>query len=83
MTLQEIINQDITFRYKLLYRLRQDCAYYLGFGNRQKKHLLMGDEKQQIDAMNALYNSFPSDRKPEWMTMADIERFAAEMMDPK
>ena len=82
MTIQEMLCRDETFRYMLLDRLRTDCAYYLGFGNRQKKRLWAGDEKRQIDAMKALYDSFPDDKKPEWLTMADIERFAAKMISP-
>lgn len=37
-TMQEIIaTHDKKYRYMLLDRMRTDCAYYLGNGNRQVK----------------------------------------------
>lgn len=79
MTIHDILSRDKAFRYRMLDRLGRDCTYYLGNGNRLKKHLWAGDEKAQICAMKALYNSFPDDKKPEWLTLADIERFESKM----
>lgn len=67
-----------TFNYQLLGRLQQDCDYYLGHGNRAKKHLWAGDEAEQIKKMKDLYASFQE--KPEWITPAAIERYEAEMV---
>ena len=33
------IVKDIAFNYMMLSRLQLDCKYYLGYGNRNKKHL--------------------------------------------
>lgn len=70
---------DDSFKYKLLDRMKQDCGYYLGYGNRQKQCLWSLDEIKHIENMKALYNSFPEDGKPEWLTMEDIEKFEKEM----
>lgn len=38
------------FNYMLLDRLRCDCEYYLGYGNRDANHSLWAhDEQKQID----------------------------------
>lgn len=67
-------------KYMLLSRMEMDCDYYLGYGNRQKKHLWAGDEKEQIENMKALWNSFPENEKPEWLTMKQIEEYEREMI---
>lgn len=67
-------------KYMLLSRMGMDCDYYLGYGNRQKKRLWAGDEKEHIENMKALWNSFPEDAKPEWLTMEQIEEYEKEMI---
>ena len=72
---------DESFRYQMLDRLRSDCKYYLGYGNRSANALwARGDEAGQILHMAALYQSFPDDKKPEWLTADDIESFAVQML---
>ena len=68
------------FNYMLLDRLKTDCNYYLGNGNKNKKYLWAGDEKKQIKKMKELYNSFSNDNKPEWITLEEIERYEKEMI---
>ena len=51
------------FNYMMLDRLRSDCDYYLGNGNRSKKRLCYEDEQKHIDEMKKLYNGFPDDKK--------------------
>ena len=63
------------FNYQLLDRLRSDCVYYLGYGNRNEKHLWAGNEQEQINKMKELYNSFSDDKKPEWLTYEQILQF--------
>lgn len=65
--------------YMLSGRLKQDCEYFLGYGNRCEKHLWAGNVKSQIEEMKKLYNSFPSDLKPEWLSMKDIENYEQRM----
>lgn len=75
-----IFESEATFRYQLLDRMRQDCDYYLGNGNRNPKNLCEGDEKKQIQAMKDIWNSFPNGEKPEWLTPADILEYERRMM---
>ena len=60
------------FRYMMLSRMKQDCDYYLGYGNRSTNQLWAGDEKAQIENMKALWNSFPEEDKPEWLTWEEL-----------
>lgn len=79
-TMQEIIaTHDEKYRYMLLDRMRADCAYYLGNGNRQVKYLWAGNVEEQIEDMKMLWDSFKPDEKPEWLTMEDIESLEKRM----
>ena len=70
--------EDNKFNYMMLSRLRQDCEYYLGYGNRNAKHSLWAqDEQKQIDKMRELYDLLPI--KPEWLTKEQIDEYAAKM----
>lgn len=72
---------DETFHYRMLDRLRSDCEYYLGNGNRYAGHLWVnGDEKGHIELMKALWNSFPADGKPEWLPFGKILEYEKEMV---
>lgn len=73
------IDGDDKFRYLLLGRMQQDCYYYLGNGDRNTKHLWAKDEKEQIQIMKDLYLSFPSEKKPEWITMEEIREYEEKM----
>lgn len=79
----DFLNKDAEFRYQLLDRMKGDCKYYLGNGNRQNKYLWAGNVDDQIEDMKKLYNSFPDDKKPEWITMEDINNFEKEMKKEK
>lgn len=76
-----VIDSRNKFDYMLLSRLQQDCEYYLGFGGRHKKHLWAQDESAQIQKMRELYERLPE--KPEWITLADIEKYEVAMVQPK
>lgn len=65
------------FEYQLLGRLQQDCEYFLGAGNGNRKHLWAQDESLQILKMKELYEGLPV--KPEWITLEAIEGYAANM----
>ena len=78
---EDILRKDDKFRYQLLSRLKSDCDYYLGNGNRNDKHLWAGNVKDQIQTMKDLYNSFSDDKKPEWVSMEDIDNYEKEMTD--
>lgn len=76
--MEDWIKREPRFRYMLLDRLRQDCDYYLRIGG-SANCLWADDEQDQIDAMKALWNSFPDEDKPEWLTMEQIEEYAQKM----
>ena len=67
------------FRYMMLDRLRQDCNYYLGNGNRNPNSLWAGDEKRQIQDMKDIWNTFDKEDTPEWLTWDDILEFERKM----
>jgi hypothetical protein len=69
------------FDYMMLSRLESDCKYYLGNGNRNKKHLWAGDAKAQIKEMKKLYNELPENRKPEWLTYEEILEYEKLMIN--
>ena len=70
-------NEGSEYNYRLLSRLKSDCDYFLGNGNRYEKHLWAGNVDDQIAKMKELYNKLPE--KPEWLTMEDIENYEKEM----
>lgn len=65
----------------MLDRLRSDCDYYLGYGNRNVKALWAKDEKVQIDIMRALYDKVPE--SPEWLTKEQIDSYEQKMIFDK
>lgn len=77
----ELLKSGDTFRYQMLSRMQGDCNYYLGYGNRGKKSLWAGDEKEQIETMKALWNSFPDSKKPEWLTWEEIIEYENKMIE--
>ena len=80
--MQEIIvTHDEKYRYMLLDRMRSDCAYFLGNGNRHAKYLWAGNVEDQIADMKMLWSSFKPCEKPEWQTMEDIESLEKRMKD--
>ena len=66
--------------YQLLDRLRADCEYFLGAGNRVEKHLWAGSVYAQIVKMRELYDALP--QKPEWLTEEAIDDYADRMAPP-
>ena len=71
---------DDRFRYMLLDRMRSDGDYFLGNGQIYGNHLWAENVTDQIGYMKALWNSFPEDGKPEWLTMEQILNYEKEML---
>ena len=67
------------FNYQLLGRLRSDCDYFLGAGNRSERQLWAGNVADQIAKMKELWSSFPEDSKPQWLSMEDIMQYEKDM----
>lgn len=76
---EDVLQNDLTFRYMLLCRLQSDCEYYLNYGNRNTNRLWAGDESRQIELMKRLHDSFSEEEKPEWLTMEEIIAYGKEM----
>ena len=72
---KDVLEQDPN--YQLLDRLRADCEYFLGAGNRAEKHLWAGSVYAQIVKMRELYDTLP--QKPEWLTEEMIDDYADRM----
>lgn len=68
------------FRYMMLSRMKQDCDYYLGYGNRSTNHLWAQDEKSQIENMKAIWNTFSDEDKPEWLSWEDILKYEKQIL---
>lgn len=81
-TRKEFVSRDKSFQYQMLDRLRCDCEYYLGFGCRNPGVLWAKDEKEQIEAMKAIWCSFSEEEKPEWITWDKILEYEKNMCGP-
>lgn len=68
------------FSYQMLSRLKSDCDYYLGYGNRCTDHLYYKDEQRHIDEMKNLYNIFPDNKKPEWLTWEQLLQYEKDIV---
>lgn len=75
-----ILKHSDEFKYRLLGRMQTDCNYFLGAGNRAEKFLWAGNVPEQIAYMRAIYNSFPDNKKPEWISLADIDEYEKKML---
>lgn len=78
---KSILQTDETFRYQLLDRMQTDCNYFLGNGDGHNKFLWGGNVETQIAYMRALYDSFPNEKKPEWISIEDIDNYQKEMIE--
>lgn len=81
-TIKNVIeNSSTKFKYQLLSRMKSDCNYYLGYGNRNKNCLWSGSEEQQIIDMKSLLESFDRPNKPDWLTIMDIWEYEIKMVN--
>lgn len=78
--LNEDASEDGKFQYRLLDRLKQDCEYFLKAGGRNPKHLWAGSPEKQIAKMREIYDNFPDDEKPEWLSAEDIDKYEKQML---
>lgn len=79
MKFNDILHRDEQFRYMLLDRMRTDCEYFLGNGNRLAKNLWALDEVDHIACMKALWNSFGENGKPVWLSYEKILDYEKQM----
>lgn len=74
-------NREKRFNYMMLSRLRMDCDFYLGYGNRNVNRLCEGSEKAHIERMKELHNGFSDNEKPEWLTYEEILQYEKLMVN--
>ena len=67
--------------YMMLSRLQSDCDYFLGNGNGYEGHLYYKEVNRHCDEMKKLHNSFSENDKPEWLTIEQIEKYRADMIE--
>ena len=72
-------SKDEKYPYMMLSRLKSDCDYYLGAGNKADKHLWALNPKDQIAYMRAIYDRL--EEKPEWLTSEQIDEYEKKMID--
>lgn len=77
----EIVGHDEKFRYQLLSRMKSDCEYFLGNGNRHEKYLWGQEVGEHIGYMKALWISFQANKKPEWLSFEEIEAYEKRMSE--
>lgn len=73
------VEQTSANTYRMLGRLKSDCDYYLGNGNRYAGHLYHHNEVLQIKDMIEIWDSIPDDKKPEWLTIDQLEKYSVEL----
>ena len=70
------MKESIKFQYMMLSRLKSDCDYFLGNG--EKSSRLWGITiEEHIDAMKDYWNNLKT--KPEWLSMEEILEYKKEM----
>lgn len=74
---QQTETRDYSSEYRLLDRLRADCEYFLGEGQRNTKHLWAESVSGQIAKMRQLYDLLPE--APEWLTKDLIDSYEERM----
>lgn len=67
------------YRLSMLSRLKQDCDYYLSYGEESADHLWAKDEQTQIETMVVIWKTLDKDDRPEWLTWGDIVYYALKM----
>lgn len=78
-----VVDREKSVQYMMLDRLRSDCDYYLGYGNRRPGVLPSGNEKEHIAHMKKIWLCFAEDEKPVWLTWEQIENYEKEMCKEK
>lgn len=77
--LQKPPSKEKQFQYMMLGRLRSDCDYYLGYGNRNPGRLWAGTPQKQIEEMKKIWLEFADNEKPQWLTWEQILEYEKQM----
>ena len=76
--MSKVLTED-KFNYQMLDRMKSDCEYFLGNGNRNPKHLWALEVDGQINAMKCTWKLLKE--KPEWCTWEDILEYERKMKE--
>ena len=72
---------DDEFNYRMLSRLQSECDYFLGYGGRSEKYLYGENVDSHIKEMKKIWNGFSKSKKPEWLSMEEIEQYESDMKE--
>ena len=75
-----ISKQSEEFKYQMLDRMKSDCDYCLANNSELELCLCGLSVSEYITFMTALYKSFPDDKKPEWISIEDINKYEEAML---
>jgi len=84
--MEQILQSNDTFRYMMLGRFKADCDGYidpLDCRYQWTERLWARDEKNHIQNMKDLYNTFSEDKKPQWLTWDQILEYERQMLTIK
>ncbi len=70
-----------SFNYQMLDRLRMDCNTHLDTESRYARRLTENQKKNTIEEMKNLWNNLPADKKPEWLTFEQILEYEKAMIN--
>lgn len=79
MNVRLMINMNSEFQYKMLDRMKSDCEYYLGYGNRSTKYLWGKSVEKHIESMRRIWNKL--EEKPAWLSMEQIDEYEEKMKE--
>ena len=65
--------KEFKFDYMMLNRMQMDCKYYNSAAHFNHAHA--STIRQTIDRMKEIWNKFPEDLKPEWISLEEIEGY--------
>ncbi|WP_303977490.1 LPD11 domain-containing protein [Streptococcus danieliae] len=71
------------FDYMMLSRLKEDCEYFLGYGNGYEGRLWAENVEDQIAEMKKIWNKFPDNAKPQWLKWEEILDYEKRMKQLK
>ena len=69
------------YEYMMLSRLQSDCEYFTNYGKCMLNRKTESDIYSLIEEMRDIYNSLED--KPEWLSLEDINKYEAEMLEIK
>ncbi len=76
---KDIVSSGINYSFMMIDRMEQDCKYFLGYGNGNKKYLWGCNVEDHIKIMREIYESIPKTERPEWINKKRIKDYEYKM----